>query len=214
MSGKIDTIRVGTNDYDIDLKSSSMVSITSLSTIGDISVGSNLSVTGSVTSGNINPATNKGASLGTSSYYWNNIYGTTIYENGTSLANKYIDKSIFNSAGDLLVGSGDNAYTRLVKGSNGTFLGVNSSGNVAWVSNPNTDTKNTAGSTNSASKLFLVGASSQAENPQTYSNNMTYVTNGVLNAKSFAFTNTSSVASSKAIMQYNATEDCIEFIFA
>lgn len=59
-------------------------------------------------------------------------------ENGTSLANKYIAKSIFDAAGDLLVGSGDNAYTRLAKGSNGTFLGVNSSGNVAWVNNPNT----------------------------------------------------------------------------
>ena len=59
-------------------------------------------------------------------------------ENGTSLANKYLAKSIFDAAGDLLVGSGDNAYTRLAKGSNGTFLGVNSSGNVAWVSNPNT----------------------------------------------------------------------------
>lgn len=39
----------------------------------------------------------------------------------------------------------------------------------------NTDTKNTAGSTNSSSKLFLVGATSQAANPQTYSHDTTYV---------------------------------------
>lgn len=37
------------------------------------------------------------------------------------------------------------------------------------------DTKNTAGSTNSSSKLFLVGATSQAANPQTYSHDTAYV---------------------------------------
>lgn len=40
-------------------------------------------------SSGLHPGTSKNISLGTSSYYWNNIYGTTIYENGTSLANKY-----------------------------------------------------------------------------------------------------------------------------
>ena len=43
-----------------------------------------------------------------------------------------------------------------------------------------TDTKNTAGSTNSTSKLFLVGAGSQAANPQTFSNNQVYTTDGTL----------------------------------
>lgn len=38
-----------------------------------------------------------------------------------------------------------------------------------------TDTKNTAGSTNSTSKLFLIGATSQAANPQTYSNAKVYI---------------------------------------
>lgn len=37
------------------------------------------------------------------------------------------------------------------------------------------DTKNTAGSTDSSSKLFLVGATSQAANPQTYSQDTAYV---------------------------------------
>lgn len=41
--------------------------------------------------------------------------------------------------------------------------------------NPNTDTKNTAGSTNSSSKLFLIGATSQAANPQTYSHDTAYI---------------------------------------
>lgn len=44
-----------------------------------------------------------------------------------------------------------------------------------------TDTKNTAGSTNSSSKLFLIGATSQAANPQTYSHDTAYVgTDGCL----------------------------------
>lgn len=38
-----------------------------------------------------------------------------------------------------------------------------------------TDTKNTAGSTDSSSKLFIVGAESQAGNPQTYSQDTAYV---------------------------------------
>lgn len=48
-----------------------------------------------------------------------------------------------------------------------------------------TDTKNTAGSTNDASKLFLVGAKSQAANAQTFSQANAYATGGKLfsNAK-------------------------------
>ena len=38
-----------------------------------------------------------------------------------------------------------------------------------------TDTKNTAGSTDSSSKLFLIGAESQGSNPQTYSHDTAYV---------------------------------------
>ena len=37
------------------------------------------------------------------------------------------------------------------------------------------DTKNTAGSTDTSSKIFLIGATSQAENPQTYSHDTAYV---------------------------------------
>ena len=48
-----------------------------------------------------------------------------------------------------------------------------------------TDTKNTAGSTNTSSKIFLIGATSQAANPQTYSHDTAYVgTNGHLYSNS------------------------------
>lgn len=48
------------------------------------------------------------------------------------------------------------------------------------------DTKNTAGSTNTTSKIFLIGATSQAANPQTYSHSAVYVTNGTLTAGTFS----------------------------
>ena len=47
------------------------------------------------------------------------------------------------------------------------------------------DTKNTAGATNTSSKIFLVGATSQAANPQTYSHDTAYVgTDGCLYSNS------------------------------
>jgi hypothetical protein len=53
---------------------------------------------------------------------------------------------------------------------------------IKWINNTSSDTKNTAGSTNSTSKLYLIGATSQAANPQTYSNSSVYATNGMLYA--------------------------------
>ena len=65
---------------------------------------------GDTMSGNLSPSTNKGASLGTSSLYWNNIYGTTIYENGTSLANKYLGKAAKAADADKLDGNDSTYY--------------------------------------------------------------------------------------------------------
>lgn len=45
-----------------------------------------------------------------------------------------------------------------------------------------TDTKNTTGSTNSSSKLYLVGATFQASNPVTYSNSGVYTQSGAIYA--------------------------------
>ena len=54
--------------------------------------------------------------------------------------------------------------------------------NVPWT---DTDVRNTAGSTNTSSKIFLVGATSQAANPQTYSHDTAYVgTDGCLYSNS------------------------------
>ena len=50
----------------------------------------------------------------------------------------------------------------------------------------NTDTKNTAGAMDDAGKLYLVGAKSQGENNQTYSNSNVYMTNGTLAASALS----------------------------
>lgn len=71
-----------------------------------------------------------------------------------------------------------------------------------------TDTKNTAGSTDTSNKIFLIGATSQGANPQTYSDNEVYATSGVLTTKSVQ------VGGTAATMQYNSTDQSIEFIFA
>ena len=69
------------------------------------------------------------------------------------------------------------------------------------------DTKNTAGSSNSTSKLFLIGTESQSASGVTsYSNSAVYATAGQLDAAKFR-------VAEKVTMQYNSTEDCIEFIF-
>lgn len=70
-----------------------------------------------------------------------------------------------------------------------------------------TDTKNTAGSTDTSSKIYLIGATSQAANPQTYSDDEVYTTSGVLTTKSVQ------VGVGAATMQYNTTTQSIDFIF-
>lgn len=65
---------------------------------------------GDTMTGDLNPKTTKGASLGTSSLYWNNIYGTTLYENGTSLANKYLGKTAKAADADKLDGNDSTYY--------------------------------------------------------------------------------------------------------
>lgn len=64
-------------------------------------------------------------------------------------------------------------------GKQGSYL----RGDGTWV--VPTDTKNTAGSSNTSSKIFLIGATSQAANPQTYSHDTVFVgTDGCLYSNS------------------------------
>lgn len=79
----------------------------------------------------------------------------------------------------------------LAAGSNIT-LTPDTTNDKVTIASSYTDTKNTAGSTDSSSKLFLVGATSQAANPQTYSHDSAYVgTDGHLYSNSVQVVNLS-----------------------
>ena len=89
-------------------------------------------------------------------------------------------------------------------GSGATGVSSDASGNVTITS---TNTVNTAGATDTSSKIFLVGATSQAASPQTYSNNQVYATNGQLNG------NTMRIAE-KVTLEYNTSTESLDFVFA
>ena len=72
-----------------------------------------------------------------------------------------------------------------------------------------TDTKNSAGSTDTSSKIFLVGATSQSANPQTYSDNEVYATDGKLSMKEAQIG-----GDSGPITRYNTTTKSLDFVFS
>lgn len=77
---------------------------------------------------------------------------------------------------DLYTFNGSTAKSLDIKqGTNVTLTAASGSLTIA-----STDTKNTAGSSNSTAKLFLVGAASQAASAQTYSNSSCYASGGYL----------------------------------
>ena len=102
----------------------------------------------------------------TSSTAFRGDYGNTAYVHASAKGSAYnsgLYKITTNSEGHIT-----NAVA--VEKSDITDLGI-----------PGNDTKNTAGSTDSSKKLFLIGAESQATNPQTYSHDTAYVgTDGCL----------------------------------
>lgn len=133
------------------------------------------------------PYTNEGSSLGSSAYQWKGIYGETIYENGTSLANKYAPKlsvianeSNLNWTGGTTVASGGDwktlgsytfgagsyiIFTRLRIGGNtsGTrrFMWATANNNTTtWRENSYEVVQGCAGWTNCQSVFFAATSSS------------------------------------------------------
>lgn len=82
----------------------------------------------------------------------------------------------------------------------------------AWImndhtDNTNSDTKNTAGATDTSSKIFLIGATAQTANPQTYSDNEVFATSGVLTTKK------TQVGGGACTLEYNTTTESLDFVF-
>ena len=107
----------------------------------------------------------------------NGTNGFTVTPSGGTAQTVTVTPSITNN----VTGSGTSGYLTKFNGAhtitNGPQLGsstttyLNNAG--SWATPP--DTKNTAGSTNTSSKIYLIGATSQAANPQTYSNSGVFV---------------------------------------
>ena len=140
----------------------------------------------------------------------NGTNGFTVTPSGGSAQTVTVTPSITNN----VTGSGTSGYIAKWNGANTVTNGpAFGSATTTYLRNDGTwqtptDTKNTAGSTDTSSKIFLVGATSQATNPQTYSDNEIYATSGVLTTKSVQ------VGGTAATIQYNSTNKCIDFVFA
>lgn len=172
----------------------------------------------------------KVSSLGTNAKMY--LTGTTS-SNSTSPVQEYRNTSVYvqnSSSGATLVaptfqgnltGTATNAskdtnnnditsYVRTVQAVSGTdqIQFIDGNGNVL-VTITTTDTKNTAGSTNSTSKLYLIGAQSQGANPQTYSNSTVYTQGGELysNSKQVANENNTMTLENKTINLSSNTID-------
>ena len=118
------------------------------------------------------------------------LTGGTITNSGTIKANLNSETSLGT------IGTTSNLYA----------IGIDANNKLA-VNVPWTDTKNTTGSTDTSDKIYLVGATSQAINPQTYSDNQVYVTNGQLDA------NKIQIAEQVSLI-FNATTNALDFVFA
>lgn len=95
----------------------------------------------------------------------------------------------------------------------GHITGV-SSYNMTMPASP-ADTKNTTGSTNTSSEIYLVGATSQAANPQTYSHDTARVrANGHFVGSGYEMATDSAMGTTKALMKYDSSLDAIVFSFS
>lgn len=140
----------------------------------------------------------------------NGTNGFTVTPSGGTAQTVTVTPSITNN----VTGSGTSGYIAKWNGANtitnGPAFGsttttyLNNAGN--WATPP--DTKNTAGSTDTSSKIFLIGATSQAANPQTYSDNEVYATSGILTTKSVQ------IGGGSCTLQYNSTTASCDFVFA
>ena len=100
--------------------------------------------------------------------------GTTATDSHWTVVQSNIDGVVIGpaSATDAHVAVFDGTTGKLVKDS-GFTIGKSVPSNAVFTDN---DTKNTAGTTNKAStKMFIAGATSQAANPQTFSNSNVYI---------------------------------------
>lgn len=105
----------------------------------------------------------------------------TTYNVATSSTNGLLSKEDKAKLDEITANADAVSFTQsLTSGTKVGTININGTDYILYAPT-NSDTKNTAGSTNTSSKIFLIGATSQAANPQTYSHDTCYIgTDGCL----------------------------------
>ena len=137
--------------------------------------------------------------------------------------NKALSSDITLTASD--VGAATSGHTHTTTIAAGGTSQLNLSANTAYTltaggttyvfkTPADSDTKNSAGSTDTSSEIYLVGATSQAANPQTYSHDTARVrANGMVASSGYEFATASAMGTTKATMVYDSTLEAIAFQF-
>ena len=134
----------------------------------------------------------------------------TIQKNGTTVktftanasSNVTVNITVPTKVSELTNDSGYTSNAGTITGINMNGASKGTSGVVDLGTVATSDTKNTAGSTNTSSKIFLIGATSQAANPQTYSHDTVFVnTSGQLVSATPADSTNSTVVATTAFVK-------------
>ena len=159
-----------------------------------------------------------------SNFTWGNQTGTAITvmndstggsvgfrrDNPTSgKVSMVIDGTVYIREGAVNIGDAVKSFS--VSGKTVTYTTLWGNTGTFTTQDTDTDTKNTAGSTNSTSKLYLIGATTQAANPTTNSYQYTYTNNGLLSALELGLNLN---GTEKAHLEWNDTDKSIDFVFA
>ena len=136
--------------------------------------------------------------------------GTGISVSGVTVTNAGVRSIATGSSnGTISVNTNGTSADVAVKGLGAAaYMGTGTSSTTVALGNHTHDYGTTTNSTDTSSKIFLIGATSQAASQKTYSDNEVYVTNGVLTTKSVQ------VGGTAATIQYNSTTQSIDFVFA
>lgn len=138
-----------------------------------------------------------------------NGHDSTNGPNGVAAFGSY---SSISSDTAFAIGDGTDASTRSnafeVHTDGRATLGADPTANMDAVTKQYADgLKGKSGSTDTSSKIYLTGATTQAADVTTFSDNQVYATNGQLDANKVRI-------AEHAILQYNSTDSAIEFVFA
>lgn len=202
-SGKTIVTTIGSDDSTLPTSKAIKTYITGLNYITSASVG-----TGVLTIQKNGTAVATFSANASSAAIANITVPTKVSEltNDSGYITSYTDTNTWREIkvdGTLQISSTSSTALNLKAGSNVSLS--YSSGTVTITGTG--DTKNTAGSTNSNSKLYLIGATSQAANPQTYSDSEVYTTNGTLT------TAKTQIGGGEVTLEYDSTKKALKFVF-